>query len=35
MGEKRLKWFGHVMRREETKVLRVVMKINVKKQTER
>jgi len=31
MREKRLRWFEHVMRREETKALKVVMKINVEK----
>jgi len=29
MRENRLRWFGHVMRREKTKAVRVVMKINV------
>jgi hypothetical protein len=29
MRKNRLKWFWHVMRREETKAERVVMKINV------
>jgi hypothetical protein len=29
MKENRLRLFGHVMRREETKAVRVVMKINV------
>jgi len=29
MGEKRLRWFAHVMRREERKAARVVMKMNV------
>jgi len=27
--ENRLRWFGHVMRREETKAVKVVMKMNV------
>jgi hypothetical protein len=27
--ENRLRWFGHVMRREEIKLVRVVMKMNV------
>jgi hypothetical protein len=29
MRENRLRWFGHLMRRQETKVVRAVMKINV------
>jgi hypothetical protein len=30
MRENRLRWFGYVMRREETKAVTVVMKMNVK-----
>jgi len=35
--ENKLRWFGHVMRREETEAVRVVMKLNVegKRGTER
>jgi len=29
MREKRLRWLGHVMRREEISTIRVVMKVNV------
>jgi len=29
MGEKRLRWFGHVMRREELNAVRAVMRMNV------
>jgi hypothetical protein len=29
MRENRLRWFGHMMRREETKAVKVVMKIIV------
>jgi hypothetical protein len=29
MRENRLRWFGHVMRQEETNAIRVAMKINV------
>jgi hypothetical protein len=29
MRENRLRYFGHVMRQEETKAVKVVMKINV------
>lgn len=32
MRENRLKWFGHAMRREETEVVRAVMKINVEEE---
>jgi hypothetical protein len=31
MRENRLRWFGHVMRREETKAVRVVIKMNVER----
>jgi hypothetical protein len=30
-GENRLRWFGHVIRWEKTKAVRVVMKMNVKR----
>jgi len=30
MRENRLRWFGHIMKREETKAVRVVMKMNIK-----
>jgi len=30
LKESRLRWFGHVVRREETKAVRVVIKMNVK-----
>jgi hypothetical protein len=33
--ENRLRWFGHVMRREETKAVKVVMKMNVEGKRER
>jgi hypothetical protein len=29
MRENRLRWFGHLMRRKETKAIRVPMKMNV------
>jgi len=29
MRENRLRWFGHVVRQEKTKLARVAMKINV------
>jgi hypothetical protein len=29
MRENKFRWFGHVMRQEETKAVRVVMKMNV------
>jgi hypothetical protein len=29
MKENKLRWFGHVMKREEIKAIRVVMKINI------
>jgi hypothetical protein len=35
MRENRLRWFGHVMRQEETKAVRVVMKINIEVTRER
>jgi hypothetical protein len=31
MRENRVRWFGHVIRREETKAARVVMKINIER----
>jgi hypothetical protein len=33
MKENRLRWFGHVMRREEINAVRVAMKIKVKGKT--
>jgi hypothetical protein len=35
MKENRLRWFGHVMRKEETKAIRVVMKVNIEGKRER
>lgn len=29
MRENRLKWFGHMMKREETETIRVIMRINL------
>jgi hypothetical protein len=35
MKENRLKWFGYVMRQEETNTVRMVMKINVEGKKEK
>lgn len=35
MKTNRLKWFWHVMRKEETEAVRAVIKINVKKKKEK
>jgi len=35
MRENRLRWYGHVMRREDTEVVRTVMGLSVKGKRER
>jgi hypothetical protein len=35
MKENRQRWFGHMVKREETKAVRVIMKMNVEEKRER